>query len=309
MHVFGDDGVSAINFDAYRAGVPELAWIVEDSSLQRALWAAIEQSSNVQVFSPEQCQGAEWRGSEISVSLSDGRKLSSRLLVGADGARSLVRRSAGIAAAEKDYRQSAVAANFFCEKPHGNAARQWFIRGAVLALLPLPQQQVSMIWSLPADEAKRIEQLGADELCAEVAAASRSALGRLSLATAQRSYSLRRISAARLIAPRVALVGDAAHTIHPLAGQGLNLGLQDVRSLAAVLAGRSPNRDPGDPRLLRRYERERAEPILSMELMVDGLFRLFGSASGTASRLRNAGLNLAERAPVIKNLLMRHAMG
>jgi 2-polyprenylphenol 6-hydroxylase len=119
---------------------------------------------------------------------------------------------------------------------------------------------------------------------------------------------LRRLRARNLVAPRIALVGDAGHVIHPLAGQGLNLGLQDAQALAAVLAAREPGRDPGDLRLLRRYERSRAEPILAMNAVVDGLFRLFGREGANWSRLRNAGLNLTDRIPVLKNLLIRQAM-
>ena len=134
-------------------------------------------------------------------------------------------------------------------------------------------------------------------------------LGKLTLVTPPRSYPLRRLSAERLVAPRIALTGDAGHVIHPLAGQGLNLGLQDARTLAEVLYSREPQRDPGELRLLRRYERSRAEPILAMDTMVDSLFRLFGTESRFAARLRNAGLNLTDRLPVVKNMLMRHAMG
>jgi 2-octaprenylphenol hydroxylase len=130
----------------------------------------------------------------------------------------------------------------------------------------------------------------------------------LTLITPPRSYALRRLRARRLIAPRVALVGDAAHVIHPLAGQGLNLGLQDVRALAETLSNREADRDLGDMRLLRRYERARAEPILAMDAVVDGLYRLFDAQSGSTSRLRNAGLNLTDRLPVLKNLLIRRAM-
>jgi 2-polyprenyl-6-methoxyphenol hydroxylase-like FAD-dependent oxidoreductase len=111
-----------------------------------------------------------------------------------------------------------------------------------------------------------------------------------------------------MVAPRVALAGDAAHVIHPLAGQGANLGLQDARELAAVLAGREPRRDPGDPGLLRRYERARAGEVLAMDATVHGLYRLFGAAAAPVARLRNAGLNLADRLPVLKNLLIRQAM-
>ena len=130
----------------------------------------------------------------------------------------------------------------------------------------------------------------------------------MTIVTPARIYALRRLAAVRMIAPRVALAGDAGHVIHPLAGQGLNLGLQDARSLAAVLSGREPMRDPGELGLLRRYERSRAEPILAMDTMVDSLFKLFGAEGKLAARLRNAGLNLTDRLPVVKNMLMRQAM-
>jgi ubiquinone biosynthesis UbiH/UbiF/VisC/COQ6 family hydroxylase len=202
-----------------------------------------------------------------------------------------------------------VVANFECEKAHSNIAYQWFQGGPVLALLPLPGNRVSMIWSLPAADAGRVANLDHAALCGAVGAASRGELGALKLVTPARSYPLRRLSARRLVAPRAALVGDAAHVIHPLAGQGLNLGLQDVRVLVETLAARSALQDAGDPRLLRRYERSRAEPILAMDFVVDGLFRLFGAQGKAAATIRNAGLNLTDRIPVLKNLLIRHAMG
>ena len=304
MRVFGDDGRSRIEFDAYRAGVPELAWIVEDKALQDALWSGLD----VDLFAPAVCESLEIDVHRAVLKLNDGRGLAGKLVVGADGANSFVRREAGIAAAEKEYGQAALVANFHCEKPHAGRAYQWFQRGPVLALLPLPQDQVSMVWSLPSGEAERIGRLDAEALCREVEAASRRALGALSLAAPQKSYALRRLAARRLVAPRIALAGDAGHVIHPLAGQGLNLGLQDARALAATLARREPARDPGDLRLLRRYERARAEPILAMDAVVGGLFTLFGAESALASRLRNAGLNLTDRVPVLKNILMRHAM-
>jgi 2-octaprenylphenol hydroxylase len=301
MRVFGDDGSSSIEFDAYRAGVPELAWIVEDAALQEALWQGLD---------PIVAETGEilFGDKSVSIALRDGRSLAARLVVGADGANSPVRKAAGIAAAEGDYGQAGVVANFRCEKPHRGTAYQWFQRGPVLALLPLPGEQVSMVWSLPAQEAERILRLAPAALCREVEGASRGVLGALELAATPRSYPLRRLSARRLVAPRVALAGDAAPVVHPLAGQGLNLGLQDARELAAVLAGREPGRDAGELRLLRRYERARAEPLLAMNIAVGGLFTLFKGESEMLSRLRNAGLNLTDRVPVLKNVLMRHAM-
>jgi ubiquinone biosynthesis UbiH/UbiF/VisC/COQ6 family hydroxylase len=307
MRVYGD-GDSHIEFDAYRAGVPALAWIVEDALLQDALWRGLE-PEGVVLGSP---QNLAVESARVSLRLGDGRELSAKLVVGADGANSRVREYAGIAATEKPYGQSAVVANFACERAHGNTAYQWFQGGfqggAVLALLPLPGNHVSLVWSLPEPEAARIEALDADALCREVEAGTHGALGQLALVTAPRSYALRRMSARRMVAPRIALVGDAAHVIHPLAGQGLNLGLQDVRTLSRLLHARESVRDAGDWRVLRRYERARAEPILAMDTMVDGLYRLFAAQSGVAARLRNNGLNLTDRLSVLKNLLIRQAM-
>jgi len=301
MRIYGDDG-SQLELDAYAAGVAALAWIVEDAVLQAALWAA----SPAELFAPAEPQGLEVSPERASLLLRDGRSLSAALIVGADGANSFVRREAGIAAVERDYGQTAVVANFRCEKAHRNAAYQWFAGGPVLALLPLPGERVSMVWSLPSADAERLD---AHNVAAAVEAACKGALGALEVATPPRSYRLRRVSARRMVAPRVALAGDAAHVVHPLAGQGLNLGLQDVRALAGVLSSREVIRDLGDVRLLRRYERSRAEPILAMDGIISGLFALFGAGGRTASLARNAGLNLTNRLPVLKNILMRQAMG
>jgi ubiquinone biosynthesis UbiH/UbiF/VisC/COQ6 family hydroxylase len=308
MRVFGDRPGARIDFDAYRAGVPELAWTVEDGALQDAMWDATRVRPNIEIVAPAICDKLDIGAENVQLTLRDGRALSGALIVGADGANSYVRENSGIRCTEGDYGQSALAGNFECEKDHSNTAFQWFQGGPVLALLPLPGRRASMIWSLPSEQARQLCDLDPQSVCRAVEAASQHQLGELALISPLRSYPLRRLAAARLVAPRVALAGDAAHVIHPLAGQGLNLGLQDARVLGATLAGRGPMRDAGDLGLLRRYERERAEPILSMDFMVDGLLRLFGSRNSAVSRLRNAGLNLTGQVPVLKNLLMRRAM-
>ncbi|MBV8033054.1 MAG: FAD-dependent monooxygenase [Betaproteobacteria bacterium] len=306
MRVHGDRG-SCIELDAYRAGAPELAWTVEDGELQRALWRALESHASVRVLAPAQCQAIEHSSESARLRLRDGTDIDAALLVGADGAGSFVRIQAGIAAATREYGQVALVANFSCAKDHGGVAYQWFQQGPVLALLPLPGRCVSMIWSLPAEEASRLVALDDGALAREATEASRGIVGSLQPLTAARSYPLRHLRAARLIASRTVLVGDAAHVVHPLAGQGLNLGLQDVRALAEVLA-RQPVSDPGDERLLRRYERQRAEPILAANVAIEGLFRLFGAEGRGFATLRNLGLNLTDRLPVVKNLLIREAM-
>ena len=301
MHIFGDDKRAVLEFDAYEAGVRELAWIVEDSELQRALWSGL---SGMEL----RCEKLDTGADHTLISFADGAPLAAKLVVGADGAHSFVRRAARIEAKESGLGQSAVVANFHCARAHRNVAYQWFQAGPVLALLPLPGEQVSMVWSLPEVEAHRISALPSAALAAEVTTASGGILGALETASEARSFPLQRLAARRLIAPRVALVGDAAHVVHPLAGQGLNLGLQDARALAEVLSNREPGRDPGEARLLRRYERRRAEPILAMDGVISGLFALYGADNSLIERLRNAGLNLTNRSAVIKNLLMRQAM-
>jgi 2-polyprenylphenol 6-hydroxylase len=312
MRVCGDDGASAIEFDAYRCGVGELAWIVEDRRVQDALWRGLEAQPGLSLFSGATISGLDISAQRAELRLEDGRALGAQLVVGADGARSLVRERAGIASDAEDYGQTAVVANFACGRPHRNVAWQWFqgvaCGNAVLALLPLPGDHVSMVWSVPNARAAHLLALDAGALAREVGLAAQHALGEMSLVTPARAFPLQRLVAERLAAPRVALAGDSAHVIHPLAGQGANLGLQDAQALAAVLGAREPGRDAGDLRLLRRYERSRAEAILAMRATVHGLYQLFGASGPAAARLRNAGLQLADRMPVLKNLLMRHAM-
>ena len=312
MRVHGDDGASRIEFDAYRSGASELAWIVEDRRVREALWRALDGQEGLSLLCAAPVRDLRLQEGRAALLLEDGREIGAQLVVGADGAHSLVRERAGIASAAQAYGQTAVVANFACERPHRNTALQWFQgrakEGAVLALLPLPGDHVSIVWSTIAAHAAQLLALEGEALAREVAEAAGYALGELRLVTPPRGFALQRLTAERLVAPRVALAGDSAHVVHPLAGQGANLGLQDAQALAAVLGAREPGRDPGDVRLLRRYARARAEAILGMRATVHGLHRLFDAPGARVARLRNAGLKLADRMPVLKNLLMRQAM-
>jgi len=306
MWVAGDSG-ACLEFDSYKAGVPELAWIVEDRVLNAALWNALAGQDGLEMFVPARCVSLDL-GETARLGLSDGRVLEGDLVVGADGADSFIRSAAGIAVSQKRYGQSAVVANFRCERAHENVAFQWFLAGPVLALLPLPGNRVSMVWSVPDAEAVRLVALDRDALGQRVAAASNNRLGGLIAETDAQAFALRRLSAHRMVRPHVALAGDAAHVVHPLAGQGLNLGLQDAHSLGAILQSCEPVRSSGDLRLLRRYERNRCEAILAMGSAVHGLQVLFGTNASAARSLRNLGLNLTDRLPVLKNALLRHAL-
>jgi ubiquinone biosynthesis UbiH/UbiF/VisC/COQ6 family hydroxylase len=307
MRVFGDAG-RELRFDAYQAALPRLATIVEEAELLRALDAAAGFAAGLQRIDAA-FDALEPQADAVRLLLADGRAVDARLAVAADGAHSALRAAAGISAAELAYGQSAVVANFACERPHHGVAYQWFDPAeGVIALLPLPGDFVSLVWSAPAPLAEALAG-DVDALAARLAARAAPHLGALSPAGPAHAFPLRRLTVERMIGTRLALVGDAAHVVHPLAGQGLNLGLADVSELLGVLAEREPWRDVGDPVLLRRYERRRAEPVGLMRLATHGLARLFARDDPVSRELRNLGLALVDRAAPLKNALIRHAAG
>jgi len=309
MRIHGDAADAQLRFSAYEAGVAELASIVESRRLQSALWQGLEHQHQLELICPERCVALQLREDAAELTLAGGRTLRARLVVAADGMHSWVREAAGIAAEQKSYGQMGVVANFACERPHRGTAFQWFRGDGVLAYLPLPEQRISIVWSTPDDHAAELLALAPGAFCARVAAAGKDELGELSLLSAAMRFPLSLLRAARLAAPRIALIGDAGHVLHPLAGQGVNLGFGDARDLAQVLLQREVFRDPGEIRLLRRYERARAEDILALAWVTDGLQRLFAAPGGAAAKLRSAGLNLTDALPVLKNLLIRRALG
>ena len=309
MHIHGDAASAQLRFSAYEAGVAELAAIVESRRLQSVLWQGLEFQHDLELICPERCTALQLHEDAAELTLAGGRTLRARLVVAADGMHSWVREAAGIAAEVNAYGQMGLVANFACARPHHNTAFQWFRSDGVLAYLPLPGQRMSMVWSTADAHAAELLALPAETLCARVAEAGKDALGELDLLSPALQFPLARLRAGRLAAPRIALIGDAGHVVHPLAGQGVNLGFGDARVLAGVLMQREQFRDPGEIRLLRRYERARAEDILALAWVADGLQRLFAAPGGVVTKLRNAGLNLTNALPVVKNLLIRRALG
>jgi ubiquinone biosynthesis UbiH/UbiF/VisC/COQ6 family hydroxylase len=309
MRVFGDQPDAELTFSAFDAGRAELAWIVEASAIHAALERTLAGQANLAVLRPERPADLAWTADGLQLVTAGGTALRTRLVIGADGADSWVRDHAAVTVARRDYGQQGVVAHFRCELPHRGTAHQWFRADGVLALLPLPGDQVSMVWSAADALAEELRAGGGAELAERVTAASGGVLGRLEPVSAAMGFPLRFVKVDALVAPRVALVGDAAHAVHPLAGQGVNLGFQDVRELARVLAEREPGRDCGDYPLLRRYERARREDILLMQTVTDALQRLFGRPEPALAAARNWGLRLTNTLTPLKSLLMQHALG
>ncbi len=313
MAIHGDDASLGghLDFDAYGARVGSLAWIVEDSNLNQALDSALRFAPNVKRITSS-ASALQIDADQATVTLDTGDAISCSLIVGADGAHSWVRSQADINIDYRSYNQNAVVANFECERPHHGTASQWFLGSeGIVALLPLPGNRVSLVWSAPESLADKLLREPPQALCERLAQLPGLSLGQLTmLPPAQpRAFPLRLIRAQSPIANRIALVGDAAHVVHPLAGHGMNLGFGDIDALVAALARRDHPADCGDARTLGRYARLRKEEVLLMQLATDGLHRLFSTNLPPVRHLRNVGMGLVDKLPFLKRRLMSHAFG
>lgn len=304
MDVAGDVS-GRLRLDAYAAGTERLAFIFESGRLQHALWQALTETGDVTLHCPAQLASLAREGDDTRLTLTDGRVLHAQLVVGADGAQSRIRDWAGMACTVVPYDQSGVVANFTCAQAHRGTAFQWFFDGDVLAFLPLPGNRMSMVWSTRTAQADALVALPAGELAARVREAGHDTLGELHALTPAAAFPLRLMRVESLVAPGVALVGDAGHGVHPLAGQGVNLGFADAQALVAVLAAQR-RAAPGDARVLAGYARQRAEPVARMQAVTHGLHHLF--ADTRTQGLRNLGMSLLDRVPPLKAALVREAM-
>lgn len=290
MRVHGDDG-GHVNFDAGEEGAPALAWIVEVQPLLERLANAVSFQPQVEVLAAPR---------------------PAALTVVCEGRASATRAEFGVNFRTDTYPQRAIAARLQCELPHGQRAQQWFSGGDILGLLPLGGPQghtVAAVWSVLEPRGDELLHLPADDFTARMESFCEHALGRMSLASERAAWPLQRAQADRWVGPGWALAGDAAHTVHPLAGQGLNLGLADVQLLAQVLHGREYWRSLGDEKLLRRYERARKAGLLAMDLATDGLQQIFAQPTEPWSMLRNWGMRGFDRSGPVKHWAARQAMG
>ncbi|KAF7598712.1 MAG: ubiquinone biosynthesis protein UbiH [Candidatus Dactylopiibacterium carminicum] len=306
MAVFGDGG-GEIGFSAFESGLPVLAWIIERGQMATALWAQAQ--AHARVLCPGAPQAVRLEADRAWLQLEDGREFSTALLVAADGVGSPTRTLVGLETQLRPYGESGVVANFECERPHHGTAWQWFRDDGVLAWLPLPGNRISIVWSMPEGRVQTLLGLSPEALAVHVAEAGGERLGRLTSLTPAAAFPLRWMRTASTIGERFALIGDAAHAVHPLSGHGINLGFQDARALADVLLSRPSGGDCGAREGLQAYAAARAMETALIRGGTDALQRLFRESRAGLSLLRNVGMSLAGALPPLRSALARYAAG
>jgi ubiquinone biosynthesis UbiH/UbiF/VisC/COQ6 family hydroxylase len=307
MQVWESTPLQALDFDAAELAVPELGHIIEDSLLRATLWDAL---AGAAVRTGVHVTNLVLDNGRARLTLSDGEMLGAELVVAAEGADSPLREWAGIDVGGWAYPQRSIVCNVTTEKPHHGIAYQRFMPGGPLAFLPLADGRSSIVWSTDTAEAEELMALPAAEFRERLGEAFQMRLGAITAADKRFAFPLRLLHAQSYVAPGVALVGDAAHVIHPMAGQGLNLGLADVEALVAVLVeARRQKRPLGALRGLQRYERARKADNVEALALVDGLHRLFRLRAPELGGLRELGMSLVGRAGLVKSALAKRAMG
>jgi 2-octaprenylphenol hydroxylase len=303
------EGPSTLRFDADEFAVAQLGFIVENVLIQDAILKVLDRADvNLRFDMP--IAGIAAADAGYRVHLEDGRELDADLLIGADGARSLVRESAGIDVIRRPYAQTAFVTHLRPQEPHAATARQRFLDDGPLGMLPLADGRISVVWSTSHETVRQAMSASDDELGSMLTEASDQVLGELAAAGPRGTFPLCAQHASNYVLPRLALIGDAAHAVHPLAGQGANLGLADASILCTVLEEAIDKGDhPGDRPVLRRYERARRGANATMLHLMTGLNQLFAAGSPTIGELRRAGMRLFNLSGPLRERAVQVALG
>jgi len=310
MFVWDGTGKGELHFDSADMGENDLGHIIENRVIVKALHQRIKELPQIELFCPTKLKKVEFKQDKNAVTLENKNELTASLIVAADGSRSWVRQQADIAVKGWDFDQSALVTTVKTEQYHQDTAWQRFLPTGPLAFLPLTEGYSSIVWSTSPKEAKRLTEISEEDFAGEIEQAFESKLGKIISVAERVVFPLRLFETLHYVKPRLALVGDAAHTIHPLAGQGVNLGLADVSSLMdVILDALDDKKDIGDLKVLRRYERWRRSENRAMIIAMDGLKRLFGSELTVVKGLRSVGLDITNKITPLKNIIMQQAMG
>ncbi len=297
----------ALTLNAEDARIDKLACIIENQNLMQALWQKID-TLDVAIMVGSSCQDIIEADDAIEISLESGKQISAALLIAADGAHSFVRQRLGVSTKVKPFHQKAIVANYQAEKGHSNIARQWFAPHSTLALLPLPDDHVSMVWSLSTDLADELLTLTGEQLSQRVQVQSKEVLGHLRPVSEAPYFVLKQVTVSEMVMERVAFIGDAAHQVHPMAGQGANLGFRDVMALQAIIAASHHLQDIGEKSFLRQFERTRKADMVSMNVLTTGLDDLFAHDSRQVQQLTDWGMQQLNKHSSIKSILIKQAV-
>ena len=319
MFVWDQTGAGQIQFDSAEMGVPELGAIIENKVLQTMLFDVVSEAENITYLCPEeiveidyQCDDSQGEDSQKQshVFLSSGKQLSAKLLVGADGVNSKVRATANIQQVKKSYQQQGLVCNVRTSESHQNTAWQCFMPSGPLAFLPLFNGECSIVWSLDESDAEKMMALDDDGFKKELAASSEFKLGEITEVSKRFLFPLSHSHVNEYVKPGLALIGDAAHSIHPLAGQGANLGIADAIALAEIISNsKKANRQWAALHTLKKYQRQRKGANQLMETSMTGFKELFGNKNSVLSEVRNAGLSLVDHLPALKYKIIQQAIG
>lgn len=311
IHVWDEAGSGRIEFNANDSIEKALGYIIENSVLHKALHQVVSSKAALTLYQPATINSIELNDDQVAVALEDGRRLKSLLLVAADGQRSAVREQVGIAYTSESYDQTAIAGVIKTAQIHSQVARQRFLNNGILALLPLwDEHHCGFVWSTDQPQAQLLLSMSETEFCKEITLASEAVIGEVQQSLSRQGFPLSSAQAAQYCQHRLALVGDAAHSVHPLAGQGVNLGIMDAAVLAEeIIALHQQHRDYGQHIYLRRYERRRRDENIIMMNVFSGFKQLFESSQFPIPLLRNSGMSLLDKVIPLKRWIMNRAMG